>query len=136
MIFVNGCFWHGHKGCKYYTIPETNHEFWVEKVHRNQERDLIKIQRLESLSWNVITVWECELKSASFDETVTKVEAAMLEGKTKWESYQAKRRADSEFARAEKKRKDAIMAQVLAELQEQFTISMRIVRTSWEQAEE
>lgn len=136
VIFVNGCFWHGHKGCKYYTIPETNHEFWVEKVHRNQERDLIKIQRLESLSWNVITVWECELKSASFDETVTKVEAAMLEGKTKWESYQAKRRADSEFARAEKKRKDAIMAQVLAELQEQFTISMRIVRTSWEQAEE
>lgn len=57
-IFVNGCFWHGHKNCKLYTIPKTNVDFWTEKVRRNQDRDQLKIQRLESLSWNVITIWE------------------------------------------------------------------------------
>jgi len=136
VIFVNGCFWHGHKGCKFYTVPETNREFWVEKVQRNQERDLIKIQQLESLSWNVITVWECELKSTAFDDTVAKVESKMLEGRLRWESYQAKRRADIEFAHIEKKRKDAIMAQFLAELHEQFTIPSKVVRMSQEQFEE
>jgi len=136
VIFVNGCFWHGHKGCKFYTVPETNREFWVEKVQRNQERDLIKIQQLESLSWNVITVWECELKSAAFDDTVAKVESFIREGRIRWESYQAKRRADREFALDEKKRKDAIMAQVLAELQEHFAIPSKVVRMSQEQTVE
>ena len=50
-IFVNGCFWHGHKGCKQYTVPQTSTEFWVEKVRRNKERDELAVQRLESLSW-------------------------------------------------------------------------------------
>ena len=56
-IFVNGCFWHGHKGCKYYTVPSTNVEFWMDKVRRNKERDDLNNQRLESLSWSIITIW-------------------------------------------------------------------------------
>ena len=61
-IFVNGCFWHGHEGCKYYTIPKTNTEFWVAKIRRNQERDLKVQHELAAMGWHSITIWECELK--------------------------------------------------------------------------
>ena len=61
-IFVNGCFWHGHEGCRYYTIPKTNTEFWVNKVKRNKERDLKVQHELAAMGWHSITIWECELK--------------------------------------------------------------------------
>lgn len=62
-IFVNGCFWHGHEGCKFYTIPKSNVEFWQNKVRRNRERDLDVQHRLASMGWHCITIWECELKA-------------------------------------------------------------------------
>ena len=69
-IFVNGCFWHGHEGCRYYTIPKTNTEFWVNKVKRNKERDL-KVQReLAAMGWHSITIWECELKPIKREDTL------------------------------------------------------------------
>ena len=61
-IFVNGCFWHGHEGCRYYTIPKTNTEFWVNKVKRNKERDVKVQHELAAMGWHSITIWECELK--------------------------------------------------------------------------
>ena len=61
-IFVNGCFWHGHEGCRYYTIPKTNTEFLVNKVKRNKERDLKVQHELAAMGWHSITIWECELK--------------------------------------------------------------------------
>ena len=61
-IFVNGCFWHGHEGCQYYTIPKTNTAFWMAKIKRNQERDVEVQRRLASMGWHSITIWECELK--------------------------------------------------------------------------
>lgn len=61
-IFINGCFWHGHEGCKYHSIPKTNTEFWVNKVKRNQERDKDVISQLTQMGWHCITIWECELK--------------------------------------------------------------------------
>ena len=69
-IFINGCFWHGHEGCKYYTIPKTNTVFWVNKVQRNKERDERVKHELNAMGWNCITVWECELKSAKRDATL------------------------------------------------------------------
>ncbi|WP_273176325.1 very short patch repair endonuclease [Hoylesella pleuritidis] len=69
-IFVNGCFWHGHEGCRYYTIPKTNTEFWVAKIHRNQERDVEVQHQLASMGWHSITIWECELKPKSRDKTL------------------------------------------------------------------
>ena len=128
IIFVNGCFWHGHDGCKHYTVPETNTEFWVEKVRRNKERDAVNVQRLESLSWGVITIWECELKSKVFQDTIAKVEAELAANKAKWEGYQAKRRSDREFAKAESIRKRQIWKEVERELQEQFHIPVKIRR--------
>ena len=72
-IFVNGCFWHGHIGYRYYTIPKTNADFWKGKIRRNIERDAADAQALEALSWNVITVWECELNPKRLAATVEHV---------------------------------------------------------------
>ena len=69
-IFVNGCFWHGHEGCRYYTIPKTNTEFWVNKVKRNKERDLKVQHELAAMGWHSITVWECELKPKVREKTL------------------------------------------------------------------
>lgn len=63
VIFVNGCFWHGHEGCKYFKWPKSNQEFWEQKIRSNQERDSRKIKELKELGWHVITVWECSLKN-------------------------------------------------------------------------
>ena len=64
-IMVNGCFWHGHKGCRYATKPKTNIEFWETKIARNRHRDEVTNAHLEALGWHVITVWECELRGKS-----------------------------------------------------------------------
>ena len=65
VIMVNGCFWHGHKGCRYATKPKTNVEFWETKIARTQHRDEVTNAHLEALGWHVITVWECELRGES-----------------------------------------------------------------------
>ena len=69
-IFINGCFWHGHEGCKYYTIPKTNTEFWTNKLKRNQERDLEVQHQLAKMGWHCITIWECELKLSEREKTL------------------------------------------------------------------
>ena len=63
-IMVNGCFWHGHKGCRYATKPKTNIEFWETKIARNRHRDEVTTAHLEALDWTVITIWECELRTS------------------------------------------------------------------------
>ena len=65
VIFVHGCFWHRHSGCKIATTPKTNTEFWEEKFYRNVVRDARTREQLEGLGWRVIVVWECELRSAN-----------------------------------------------------------------------
>lgn len=70
-IFVNGCFWHGHEGCRYYTVPKTNTEFWVNKVKRNQERDRKVRDELALMGWRTITIWECDLKPGKRENTLT-----------------------------------------------------------------
>ena len=61
-IFVHGCFWHRHQGCRYATIPKTRSEFWAYKFAQNVARDVRSTMALEHLGWTVITIWECELK--------------------------------------------------------------------------
>ena len=72
-IFVHGCFWHRHEGCKDATTPKTRTEFWLEKFDKNVKNDQIKQEKLRELGWKVIVIWECELKR-SFQETMDKVE--------------------------------------------------------------
>lgn len=69
-IFVNGCFWHGHKNCRYYIIPKTNTDFWIRKITRNIERDRQEQLQLARMGWHCITVGECELKKEKRDETL------------------------------------------------------------------
>ena len=61
-IFINGCFWHGHAQCPLFRLPKSNVSFWRNKIERNQERDIKVNQQLRDLGWNVITIWECQLK--------------------------------------------------------------------------
>ncbi len=77
-IFVNGCFWHKHEGCKYFVWPKNNAEFWRKKITGNAERDLRQQGELHSLGWKVIVIWECELKKGRFDETMEAVKRAII----------------------------------------------------------
>lgn len=61
-VFVNGCFWHGHKGCKYFVIPKTKTEWWLNKIKDTQKRDKMAEIKLNVTGWLVKTIWECELK--------------------------------------------------------------------------
>lgn len=63
VIFVNGCFWHGHVGCKYFSLPQSNVEFWKNKIEHNALRDLQNDSKLKTMGWSVFRVWECEIKT-------------------------------------------------------------------------
>lgn len=62
VIFVNGCFWHGHENCRYFRLPKTNVDFWKNKIERNRVRDKEEQHRLAKMGWHCVTVWECQLK--------------------------------------------------------------------------
>lgn len=78
-IFVNGCFWHKHEGCKYFVWPKNNNEFWRAKIEGNAERDQRQKSELQALGWKVIVVWECELRNNRFDETMGALEKAIID---------------------------------------------------------
>jgi len=78
-IFVNGCFWHGHDGCDKFKIPQTNVEFWQNKINRNRERDQQNYQVLHNNGWQVIVVWECQLTPKHIEETMLQVELLLNE---------------------------------------------------------
>lgn len=73
VVFVNGCFWHGHTGCKYFVWPQSNAAFWKEKILRNIDRDNQNYCQLRESGWKVLLVWECELKSKQRDATFTEL---------------------------------------------------------------
>jgi len=81
VIFLHGCFWHRHEGCKYAYTPKTNTEFWVDKITSNKERDKINTQKLTALGWNVLTVWECEIQHThkrDLTPLIDRIEEALL----------------------------------------------------------
>ena len=81
VLFVNGCFWHGHEGCRFFRIPSTNAEFWKTKIERNRERDAQVIEKLHELSWEVVTVWECQIRKKSDREmTLEKIFMQVVNG--------------------------------------------------------
>ena len=70
VIFVNGCFWHGHENCKYFKLPKTRTEWWKEKIDGNINNDLKKHTLLEEAGYKVVVIWECEIKSKEFYNTI------------------------------------------------------------------
>jgi len=73
VIFVNGCFWHGHEGCPYFVLPKTRTEWWLQKIKGTAERDKAAEIALNVLGWKVILVWECELKQVNLNNTFSKL---------------------------------------------------------------
>ena len=73
VVFIHGCFWHRHPGCKYATTPSTNIEFWNRKFDRNTANDKKHSEELENLGWRVVVVWECDVNHR-FEETMMKLE--------------------------------------------------------------
>src|SRR3954471_11684899 len=70
VIFVHGCFWHGHEGCRYYVVPKTRTDWWVTKIGRNKDNDAKVAEQLEGLGWKVIVIWECVLKPKLREKTL------------------------------------------------------------------
>lgn len=79
VIFVNGCFWHGHDGCKYFVLPKSNVEFWRTKIERNKIRDKAEQEQLNAMGWHCLIVWECQLKAKKREETLKTLEQALRE---------------------------------------------------------
>ena len=73
VIFVNGCFWHHHMGCKKAVFPKTNQEYWEAKLIRNQQRDLKNYEQLRNKGWEVIVLWECELSKNQIDKRLNQL---------------------------------------------------------------
>lgn len=91
-IFINGCFWHGHRECRYATRPKSNAEFWQTKIQNNIRRDELSVQALEMMGWKVITVWECELKKERRDITLPSLAEQIRLNGASYVSEQAQRR--------------------------------------------
>lgn len=79
VIFVNGCFWHKHD-CPRFVWPSSNEEYWIPKIKRNVERDKKNTQLLRDMGWNVLVVWECQLKKKSFQETMDNLIEKIVKG--------------------------------------------------------
>lgn len=73
VIFVHGCFWHGHAGCKYFVVPKTKTEWWLNKINRNKELDQKNIKKLKADGWRVITIFECNLKEGKAGKTLENI---------------------------------------------------------------
>ena len=117
VIMVNGCFWHGHKGCRYATKPKSNVEFWEAKIARNRHRDEVTEAHLHALGWHVITIWECELRGAAsatsrldaLAEEIHKAGVALLEHKA---LYKSNRLETQRKAREMKERQVLLEAEI------------------------
>jgi len=73
VIFIHGCFWHGHEGCRYYVVPKTRTEWWLNKISGNIANDNNAEAVLKDAGWNIITLWECELKKSTIENTYEKL---------------------------------------------------------------
>jgi DNA mismatch endonuclease, patch repair protein len=73
VIFVHGCFWHGHEGCKYFVIPKTRTDWWLNKINANKRNDTKAVALLKKDHWKIITLWECELKPTTIHFALDKL---------------------------------------------------------------
>jgi DNA mismatch endonuclease (patch repair protein) len=73
VIFINGCFWHGHEGCNYFVVPKTNTDWWMNKINQNIVLDKLSCSKLTQLGWKVITIFECSLKKGKKESTLNEL---------------------------------------------------------------
>ena len=77
VIFVHGCFWHGHSNCKYFVVPKTRTQWWLNKINTNKANDARAVKALKKEGWKIITVWECQLKPAKVEKTLNTLVAKL-----------------------------------------------------------
>ena len=77
VIFIHGCFWHGHEGCKYFVVPKTRKKWWLEKINRNKQLDAENLRKLKNLGWRILTVFECKLRTGNRGKTLNQVAARL-----------------------------------------------------------
>ena len=82
VIFVHGCFWHGHKNCKYFVVPKTRTKWWLNKINRNKANDKRNRSALLRTRWKIITIWECKLKHDKREKTYKKLIEKLVNKKT------------------------------------------------------
>lgn len=73
IIFINGCFWHGHENCKYFVMPKTRTEWWIDKINRTKQRDSENFLQLSESGWKIVTIFECQLKVDKLNKTLIKL---------------------------------------------------------------
>ena len=73
VIHVHGCFWHGHQGCKYFKLPKTRKDWWLQKINKTRENDTNNKNELENHGWRVLEIWECQLRGRNRIQTLTKL---------------------------------------------------------------
>lgn len=78
VVFVHGCFWHRHEGCRYATTPTTNVEYWNNKFQMNTSRDKRNQEELKKMGWQVLIIWECQLKKDIRDNSLQKLYYSIL----------------------------------------------------------
>ena len=117
-IFVHGCFWHGHMGCKKYVVPKTNTEFWVEKIARNQKRDEDVWRKLEAKGWSVVIVWECELEKKCFEDTIDRVEKDIRANGQEYQRRKEERKHNRQQRATETKEQNKRLNLLLAEIKD------------------
>ena len=122
VVFVHGCFWQGHKGCKYYTIPKSNTDFWTVKISRNKEHDQEVWRLLEAMGWYVIIVWECELKKDRLLDTVYSVAAEIRDNGEKFQKARQERKGARLIYQAERRRQKQLEKQLNLELSQKFPL--------------
>lgn len=83
VIFVNGCFWHGHENCKYFIIPKTRTNWWVNKIERTKHLDYINYLKLKAEGWKIINIFECKLKSKNYKRTFSRLRSNLKSQKLK-----------------------------------------------------
>jgi len=75
IIFVNGCFWHGHKNCNRAKLPTTNKMFWKNKIESNKKKDKSNYIRLKKLGWAYLVIWQCQIKSKDKEKISKKIDS-------------------------------------------------------------
>jgi DNA mismatch endonuclease (patch repair protein) len=73
LILIHGCFWHGHKNCNYFKVPQTRTKWWLDKINGNIKNDKRNENKLKKAGWKIITIWECEIRPSKRDQTLARL---------------------------------------------------------------
>ncbi len=82
VIFIHGCYWHGHENCKYFVVPKTRTEWWLEKIRSNSQRDLKNYLKIRNEGWKALTIFECELRPKRRKKTLNRVIQRLSKNRT------------------------------------------------------